>query len=75
MKSNYAVVIQPENIRQVLSNNEMGQLYSVLDKLLLNNIKLEIKYIRHQFNATDILSDKSLENESIKKLPEGLKEI
>lgn len=38
------IQLQPENIRQVLSTEEMQTLQVLIDKLLVNNIKLEISY-------------------------------
>lgn len=42
--ANNVITIKPENIRQVLSNEEMTALQEIIDKLLINNIKLEIIY-------------------------------
>jgi hypothetical protein len=39
---NYVVIFGPENLSKILDKEEMLQLMSITDKLLNNNIKLEI---------------------------------
>jgi hypothetical protein len=49
-----AVVIQPQEIREVLSDNEMSTLYSILDKLLIAGIQLQLAY--SDIKADDVSS-------------------
>jgi hypothetical protein len=39
-----AVLIQPENVRSVLSEDEMQKLTNIVDKLLQNNMQLQLAY-------------------------------
>jgi len=71
MQSNYLIVVKTENIRNILSTSEMTQLYQILDKLAINNMKLELDYKDHHLMSDEILSDNSFEKESTKTVPDG----
>lgn len=44
MSDKFNVTIQPEGVSKVLNKDELSQLTTLIDKLLLNGIQLEVNY-------------------------------
>lgn len=44
MSVKHTVLIQPQEVPQILNKSEINQLINLIDKLLVNGVKLEINY-------------------------------
>lgn len=45
MCQNSSVLIQPKQVPELLSKNEMSQLVNILDKLLQKDVQLQLSYV------------------------------